>query len=134
MGPSGVLVPFREANEALIGAVLDAATEVHREVGPGLLESAYEAALCHEFRERRIPFRRQDAVRFVYKGKDLGTGYRADLVVDDQLLLEIKCVDGFQPIHVAQLITYLRLLRIRRGFLLNFKRALMKQGIKRVSV
>jgi GxxExxY protein len=124
----------RDAREEVISRVLAAAVEVHRELGPGLLESAYESALCQELRQAGLRFEKQVEVPLLYKGLPLRTAFRADLVVECQLLLELKCVEKFEPSHVAQVLTYLRLLQLRRGFLLNFRRRLMRDGIKRVSL
>lgn len=123
---------IRDCPDELITAVLDAAFEVYRELGPGSLESVYEQALALELTDRGIPFERQCEVLATYKGKPCGVGFRADLLVDAQLLLELKSVDEIAPIHLAQTLTYLRLLSLRRGLLLNFNRRLLKDGIKRV--
>lgn len=118
----------------LIGAVINAAIAVHRILGPGLLESVYEQALAFELTDRNIKYLRQVDVPVVYRGNDLGMGFRADMIVEDGLLLELKTVDGFSPVHLAQVMTYLRLLNIKRGLLLNFNTKLLKDGIKRVSI
>jgi len=117
--------------EELTEHVIGAAIEVHRELGPGLLESAYEECLCHELHLRNIPFARQVAVPIKYKGKSLECGYRLDLVVDDSLILELKCADRILPIRGAQLITYLKLTGKRVGLILNFQVPLLKEGIVR---
>lgn len=114
--------------------VLDCAFEVHRELGPGLLESVYEQAMALELADRGIAFTRQLEVAAYYKGSDLGIGFRADMVVDGRLLIELKTVDALIPAHLAQVMTYLRLLNIRRGLLLNFNKRLLKEGIKRVVI
>ncbi len=124
----------RDCSEDLIERVLTAATVVHRELGPGLLESVYEKALLVELMEVGVGARHQVEIPVVYRGRDLGVGFRADLIVEDCLLLELKCVDVFTPVHTAQVITYLKLLRFKRGFLLNFNVRLLKQGIKRISI
>ena len=95
-------------HEELTGAILGAAFEVHTRLGPGLLESAYEACLCHELAHRGIPFERQVPVPVSFKDSTLDCGYRLDLLVERQVVVEIKAVDEFLPIHEAQLITYLR--------------------------
>ena len=123
-----------ECSEGLIDKVLTAATAVHRALGPGLLESVYELALMMELAEMGIPALNQVDVPVFYRGRNLGTGFRADILVADCLLLELKSVEQFHPIHLAQTITYLKLLRYKRGFLLNFNVSLLKQGIKRVSI
>ena len=121
-----------DCSEDLIASVLDCAFEVHRELGPGLLESVYEQALAYELAKREIVFERQVEVAAYYKGHELGLGFRADIVVDGRLLVELKAVDDFSPSHLAQTITYLRLLKLKRGLLLNFNKRLLKEGIKRV--
>jgi GxxExxY protein len=118
----------------LSDAVLDAATAVHSQLGPGLLESVYESALMLELEHAGIPARRQVPVPVLYRGHDLGVGYRADVIVDGRLALELKCIDAFLPVHLAQMITYLKLLRLKRGYLINFNRTRLKEGIKRVSI
>jgi GxxExxY protein len=120
--------------EELIDRVLTAATEVHRRLGPGLLESVYELALMMELEMAGIPARRQVDIPVIYRGKDLGTGFRADIIVADCLLLELKSIDTFAPIHTAIMINYLKLLRLKRGYLLNFNVPLLKHGIKRISI
>lgn len=117
--------------EELSSAVIGAAIEVHRELGPGLLESAYEACLGHELALRQIAFEWQVPLPVSYKGVHLDCGYRLDLVVNGQLVVELKAVEHLEPIHQAQLLTYLRLSRKRVGLLINFNVALLKQGIVR---
>ena len=114
--------------------MLDCAFEVHRELGPGLLESVYEQALAFELASLGIVFERQVDVPARYKGQDLGLGFRADMVVEGKLLIELKAVDGFASSHLAQTMTYLRLLKLKRGLLLNFNKKLLKEGIKRVVI
>jgi GxxExxY protein len=114
----------------LVEGVIGCAIDVHRALGPGLLESAYDRCLAHELSLRSIAYRRQIPLPVVYKGIDLDCGYRVDYVIEGQLLLEIKAVDRLLPIHQAQLLTYLRLLRLRQGLLMNFNVALMTHGIK----
>jgi GxxExxY protein len=118
----------------LIDRVLTAATAVHRHLGPGLLESIYEQALMVELAEAGISARHQVDVPVRYRGRDLGIGFRADIVVEHRLLLEIKAVDRFDSAHLAQVISYLTLLGYKRGFLLNFNKRWLKEGIKRVSI
>ena len=126
--------PLVDCGDNLIGEVINAAIAVHKILGPGLLESVYEQALAFELSDRNIGFFRQVDVPVVYRGNDLGVGFRADMIVEDVLLLELKAVDEFSGVHLAQLMTYLRLLRIKRGLLLNFNTKLLKDGIKRVSI
>ena len=118
----------------MIEDVLGATIRVHKELGPGLLESAYELALMHEFFELGIEALRQVEVPVKYREQELGIGFRADIVVSDCLLLELKSVDDFTAIHLAQLMTYLKLLNIKRGLLLNFNKKYLRDGIKRVSI
>ncbi|HEY6874376.1 MAG TPA: GxxExxY protein [Geobacteraceae bacterium] len=113
-------------------AIIAAALEVHRHLGPGLLESAYEECLCHELEIRGIRYCRQNKLPVVYKGKKLDCGYRLDVVVNDVILLELKSVEKLLPIHEAQLITYLKLSGMRTGLLINFNELLLKDGIKRI--
>ncbi|HYD74266.1 MAG TPA: GxxExxY protein [Candidatus Binatia bacterium] len=112
--------------------VVDSAIAVHRALGPGLLESAYEACLAHELEKRGHSVLRQVALPLVYDTIKLEAGYRIDLIVDGSIILEVKAVDGIAPVHEAQLLTYLRLSQRRLGFLINFNVALLKQGIKRM--
>jgi GxxExxY protein len=113
-------------------AVIGAAIEVHRHLGPGLLESAYEECLCQELKLRNIPFKRQVPLPVNYKGVQLDCGYRLDLLVNDELVVELKALDQLLPIHEAQVITYLRLGGWKVGLLLNFSLPTLKQGIKRL--
>ena len=116
----------------LVRTILKSAIRVHRALGPGLLEAAYESCLTHELIRARIPFKRQVAVPLDYDGVRLDCVYRADLVVDDRVLLEIKSVDHLAPVHTSQVITYLRLLGLTQGILLNFNERRLKDGIKNV--
>jgi GxxExxY protein len=112
-------------------AIIGAAIEVHRALGPGLLESAYEGCLCHELTLRGIPFERQVALPVRYKGLSLDCSYRLDLLVAKLVLVEIKAVETLQPIHEAQLMTYLKLGGWQVGLLINFNVPILKQGIRR---
>jgi len=96
--------------------IISAAIEVHRHLGPGLLESAYEECLCHELNLREVPFERQKALPLEYKGIKLNCGYRMDLVVDSKVVVELKCVDKILPVHEAQMLTYLRLSNMNSRF------------------
>jgi GxxExxY protein len=118
--------------EELVGkAVVDAALLVHRELGPGLLESVYEAVLAAELEGRGFAVQRQVPVSLEYRGLTFEEGFRADLVVDDLVLLELKSVTALTNAHKKQLLTYLRLTGLKLGFLLNFGEALMRNGIVR---
>ncbi len=115
----------------LTGEVIGAAVSVHRELGPGLLESTYEACMCHELELRGIPFRCQVVLPVEYKGCHLDCGYRIDLIVDNRVIVELKSVEGLSAIHESQLLTYLRLSRIRVGLLINFNVPILRKGIVR---
>ena len=116
----------------LSSKVIGAAIEVHKHLGPGLLESAYEECLCYEFDLDKLSYARQKALPIIYKGKELDCGYRLDIVVENQLILELKSVEKIEPIHKAQLLTYLKLADISLGLILNFNVELMKDGIVRI--
>ncbi|MDX6767224.1 MAG: GxxExxY protein [Candidatus Methylacidiphilales bacterium] len=118
--------------EEIGGQVLDAALAVHRELGPGLLESTYEACLLHEFSSRGIHARAQVALPVAYKGLELDAGYRIDILVEGQIIVELKSVEQLLPVHQAQMISYLKLSGLSLGFLINFNVPLLKQGFKRV--
>ena len=116
----------------LTGLVIGAAIEVHKVLGPGLLESAYEECLCHELQLRRISLERQKALPLHYKDVNLDCGYRLDVVVENAVVLELKSCDRLEPIHKAQLLTYLKLSNFTVGLLLNFNVPVMKDGIVRL--
>jgi len=115
----------------ITGAIIGAAIEVHRALGPGLLESAYEECLCRELTLRRIRFERQRPLPVEYKGLRLDCGYRLDLLVADMVVVEIKAVESLLPIHEAQLLTYLKLGGWKVGLLINFNVPVLKRGIRR---
>jgi len=115
-------------HEGLTEQIIGAAIDVHREVGPGLLESAYEECLCHELHLRRMAFERQVALPVEYKGIHLDCGYRLDIVVENVVVLELKCVEHILPVHEAQLLTYLKMSRKRLGLILNFNVAVLARG------
>jgi len=119
-------------HEELTNRVIGAAIEVHRHLGPGLLESAYEQCLCHELALQGIPFQRQAPLPVFYKGISLDCAYQMDVLVDDKVILELKSVERFAPIHEAQLLTYLKVSGKRVGLLINFNVAVLKDGIKRM--
>ena len=116
----------------LTSRIILAAVEVHRHLGPGLHESAYETCLCRELTLQGIDFERQPELPVTYKGEVRDCGYRADLVIQDRVILELKAVDKILPIHEAQLLTYLKLSQKKVGLILNFHCQLMKDGIKRM--
>jgi len=119
-------------DEDVTQIIIAAAMEVHRHLGPGLLESAYEECVCRELAIRETPYTRQVALQLEYKGIKLECGYRMDLVVSDRVIVELKCVENILPIHEAQLLTYLKLSRKRTGLILNFYAPLLKDGIRRL--
>jgi len=121
-----------EALNAVSGTIVDAALRVHRALGPGLLESAYEACLVHELVKRGCAVRTQVGLPVEYDGVKLDVGYRLDPLVEEQVIVEIKAVEALRPVHEAQLLSYLKLSGKRLGLLLNFNVSLMKDGIKRV--
>jgi GxxExxY protein len=112
-------------------AIIGAAIEVHRQLGPGLLESAYEQCLCHELHLRGLPFRCQIDLPVSYKGLQLDCGYKIDLIVNDEVIVELKSVEKILPVHEAQLLTYLKLSGKKVGLLINFNSSLLTQGIIR---
>jgi GxxExxY protein len=119
-------------NDLLTEKVIGLAIGVHRQLGPGLLESAYEECLCYELAEANFVFRRQVVLPIVYKSVRLDCGYRLDVVIENRLILELKAVERLLPIHEAQVITYLRRSSIPIGLLLNFNSVVLKHGIRRL--
>ncbi len=126
--PRSELLDVNKTTEAIIGAAI----EVHRHLGPGLLESAYEECLCEELLLRKIPFKRQIVLPVTYKNKKLDIGYRIDLLVNDEVVVELKTVESILPIHEAQILTYMRLGGWQVGLILNFNVTILKNGIKRL--
>ena len=118
---------LNELTETIIGAAM----EVHRALGPGLLESTYEMCLCRELSIRGLRFERQVPISVEYKGVKLDCGYRADLVVESVILVELKAIDSLLSIHEAQLLSYLKLSGLKIGLLINFNVELLKHGIRR---
>jgi GxxExxY protein len=125
-----IIIP-RDVEEMATLAV-DAAFSVHKELGPGLLESAYEGCFAHELDLRGVKYQRQLPVPLNYKGKLIEVGFRADVIIEQKLLIELKAVEGLIPLHQAQVITYLKLLRMPLGLLINFNEVLVKDGIHRI--
>jgi len=116
------------------GCVIGAAIEVHRALGPGLLESVYEECLCQELRLRRLRYRRQVPLDLEYKGVRLGATHRIDLIVESAVVVELKVVERILAVHKAQLLTYLRLSQLPLGLLLNFNVPVLRQGIVRMAL
>jgi len=118
---------YEELTEQILGAVI----EVHKVLGPGLMESAYEECLCHELNLRSLRFERQITVPVSYKGVNLDCGYKLDLLIQNKVILELKCVERISSIHETQLLTYIKLLNKPVGFIINFNVPVMKAGIVR---
>jgi GxxExxY protein len=121
----------RQENE-ISGKIIGAAIEVHKMLGPGLLESAYEECLCCEMALRGIRFERQVPLPLNYKGVDLDCGYRLDLLVEDKVIVELKSVETLEPIHEAQMLTYLKLRNAWLGLIINFNVIMLKDGVRRL--
>ncbi|MGJ7031004.1 GxxExxY protein [Niabella hirudinis] len=113
--------------------VFDAALKVHRNLGPGLLESAYEACLFYELCKTGLFIRKQDALPLIYEEVRLDAGYRVDLLIENRLIVEVKAVEALNDIHLAQVLTYLKLSGCKLGLLINFNVTLIKNGIKRIA-
>ena len=116
----------------LTSEIISSAIEVHRNLGPGLLESTYEECMAYELQERKLKVERQLELPILYKGSELDQSYRIDLLVNNQVVIELKSVNRIEPIHDAQLLTYLKLANKRYGLLLNFNVPVMRQGIRRL--
>jgi len=123
-----LLLDYNHTTRAIIGTSID----LHKNLGPGLLESAYEMALAFELEQLGFTVCQQVPMPFIYKGNKLEVGYRVDLIVDDKILLEIKSVDNLNPVHFAQTLTYLKISQIKLGLLINFNVKLLKDGIHRI--
>jgi len=121
-------------NDTLTELIIGAAIQVHRELGPGLLESTYETCLCHELSLLNLKMERQKVIPISYKGILLDAGYRLDLVVENQVIVEIKAVSELLPVHEAQLLSYLKQAGGGRGLLINFNVRLLKHGLRRLIV
>jgi len=119
------------ADNAITEEIIRCAIEVHRELGPGLLESVYESALCMELHAAGIATKRQIGIPLYYKGALLSE-HRPDLIVGERVVVEVKSIERFDPVHIAQLLTYLRITGLKVGLLLNFNSAFIRQGIRRV--
>ena len=117
--------------DELSNRVIGCAIEVHRQLGPGLLESTYEQCLAHELHRNNIDFKMQQPLPVQYKGITLDCGYRVDLLIEDKLIIELKSVDKIKGIHEAQILTYMKLAGIKTGLLMNFNVTKLKNGIKR---
>ena len=123
---------MRMERDKLTYEIIGSAIEVHRAIGPGLLESAYEECLCKELSLRQIPFERQKPLPVEYKGLELDCGYRLDMLVADMVVVEIKAIESLLPIHEAQILTYLKLGKWELGLLINFNVEVLRDGIRRI--
>jgi GxxExxY protein len=121
------LILHEQLTETIIGACI----EVHRELGPGLLESAYQKCLCHELTLRGVTFQTEVPLPIVYKGMTLDCGYRIDLIVEQAIVVELKAIEKILPVHEAQLLTYLKLTRLRVGLLFNFNSEVIRNAMVR---
>ena len=121
-------------HEELTDKIISTAIEIHRHLGPGLLESAYEQCFCHELSLRGIPHRRQSSLPLEYKGLKLDGGYRIDVIVNRKVIVELKCIEKILPVHEAQLLTYLKLSGTKVSLIINFNAARIKDGIKRMAL
>ena len=121
-------MPLPSTTSQIIGAAI----KIHRRLGPGLLESAYESCLAYELEKAGLQVQRQKAVPLIYEAVKLDCGFRADLVVNGEIVVEIKCKEALHPVDQAQLLSYLRLLNLRVGLLINFHSAVLKEGLKRM--
>ncbi len=121
-------------DDTLTARVIGCAMEVHRHLGPGLLESVYETCLCQELADQEVPFERQLVLPLTYKARSIDAAYRIDLLVAGKVIVEIKAVEKLLPIHEAQLLTYMRLARMPFGLLLNFQNVVLRHGIRRLTL
>ena len=119
-------------NDPLTEKIIGFAIEVHRQLGPGLLESTYEECLCFELEQAAMACRRQVSLPVVYKSVQLDCGYRLDIVVENRVILELKTVERLLPVHEAQMLTYLKLSGLATGLLINFNSAVLKDGLRRM--
>jgi GxxExxY protein len=122
-----------ERIEEVATAVVNAAFRVHQTLGPGLLESVYEAAMAHELKKAGLMVMSQVPVPVIYDSEDLGVGFRADLIVEDLVIVELKAVETIQPVHPKQLLTYLKVTGKKLGLLINFNERVIKNGIRRIA-
>ena len=122
---------MKEENK-ITGLLVDVFLQVHKELGPGLLESIYEEAICTELDERGIGYVRQQGITANYKNRKMGLGFRADIIVCDKVIVEIKSIEQIPPVHYKILLSYLRLTKLKVGLLVNFNVSLVKDGIKRI--
>ena len=126
--------PRKEGIDRIASEIVDSAFKVHSTLGPGLLENVYEICLAHELHRRGITFERQVSLPIIYEGLKLESGLRIDIIVDNSVVIEIKAVETLLDVHIAQLLTYLKLTHHRLGFIINFNVPRIKDGIKRFAL
>lgn len=126
--------PISEEDERIASLIVDSAFAVHKNLGPGLLESVYEVCFCHELRKRGVSFRRQVVVPVFYDGIRFDEGLRLDVLVEERIICELKAVEIMHPVYTAQILTQLKLTGKRLGFLINFNTPLIKKGITRIAL
>ncbi len=126
--------PLSEKERFLAGQIINIAINIHKSVGPGLLESVYESCFCYELSKRRISYLRQKKVAIIYDNLVIEDGLRLDLIVEDLVIIELKAQENYHPVWEAQLLSYLKLTEKRLGYILNFHVPLMKDGIKRLII
>ena len=117
----------------LASIILDISFEIHKTLGPGLFESVYEEIICYELSRSGIEFKRQEVIPVTWKRRKMNIGFKADIILENRMIVEIKSVEQLAPVHHKQLLTYLRLTDIKLGLLINFNEALLKNGIKRIA-
>lgn len=122
----------RDDLNSISGKIIEFAINVHKELGPGMLEGAYEVCLVHELVQHGFEVQRQVVLPIVYQGVRLDAGYRIDLLIEDSVIVELKAVEKLHPVHEAQLLSYLRMSDLRLGLLINFNEKLLKDGVRRV--
>jgi len=125
-------LPLSEREELIAKAIVDCVFKVHKNLGPGLLESIYEVCLCHELAKNQLSYQRQVTIPITYDGINFEEGLRLDVLVEECIICELKAVEALLPVHSAQLLSYLKLTGHRLGFLINFNVPVIKQGIKRI--
>lgn len=121
-----------KTEDEIVMIILDEAVAIHRNIGPGMFESVYSSCLCYALQKRGLSIRKEMPVPLIYDGIKFECGFRADIVVENKVIIEVKNIEAIADIHIAQTLTYIRLLNLRLGLILNFKSVLMKDGIRRV--
>lgn len=124
--------PLPQKTEGIASKIYDAALKVHKALGPGLLERVYEVCLCHELLKRELKFQRQINIPIVYDGIEFEEGYRLDILVEDQIIVELKAADNSNPVWQAQVLSYLKITGKRLGMIINFNVPLLKNGVQRI--